>query len=222
MKTQSISLENPTSPLATNSWVLFAAIVLLYSLITWVTSKFLLTDSMYFQELSEQLAYERIEKMLETKERYAWVSYVFLPVLLLLRIFYTTICLYAGVYFNDWKISFRKVWRVTLFADMVWLVPAVLKMAYFSLQTDYTLSDMQNFYPYSLLALFEAESLDKWLVYPVYILNLLEITYVAILAYGLKQYLQKTYKQIILRVIASYGLGLLLWVTLVSFLSLNA
>jgi hypothetical protein len=217
--TSHLHTEKNTPIVEANSWLLFGVLVALYALLTWIQSKFLVTDQMYFQELSEQLAYERIEKMLETKDRYAWISYVFLPIFLLLRIFYTTLCVYAGVYFQDWKLSFRKVWRVVLFADMVWLLPALIKVVYFSLQTDYTLTEMQNFYPYSLLALFDVKSLDKWLVYPIYIVNFLELSYMMVLAYGLKYYFQKSYQQILLLVVSSYGVGVLLWVTLISFLT---
>jgi energy-coupling factor transporter transmembrane protein EcfT len=107
----------------------------------------------------ESLAYEHIEKILENKQRYAWVAYIFIPVVLLLRVLYSCIFLYSGVFFQGWKVSFKAVWRVALLADVVWLLPLLIRIVYFSMQSDYSLSDVGSFYPYSVLVFFNAKSL---------------------------------------------------------------
>jgi hypothetical protein len=159
MKTETISVPNTENTFSFNAWLLFGALLIVYALLHWVQSTYTVTDNMYFQELGEQLAYERIEKILENKQRYAWVAYIFIPMILLLRVLYSCICLYSGVFFQGWKVSFKAIWRVALLADMVWFLPLLIRIVYFSTQSDYSLSDVGSFYPYSVLVFFNAKSL---------------------------------------------------------------
>ena len=57
---------------------------------------FILTDEVYFNTLGEQMAYERIETMLDNQRKYAWLSYAIMPLLLIVQIFLITICLNIG------------------------------------------------------------------------------------------------------------------------------
>jgi len=202
-----------------NGWLFLLFLWLLYGLMTWLQNDWLITESMYYQELGEQLSYERIASLLDKRKQYEWIAYLIIPLVLLLRVLYTCICVFSGAFLENWSLKFSHIWRVALFADLIWLLPVLSKILYFGFQDNYTFGNLNSFYPYSLLALFEAEQLEPWMRYPMYTANLLEIAYIALLIYGIRLYAPERQGAVWRLVAISYGLGLLLWVSTVSFLT---
>lgn len=65
----------------------------------------------------------------------------------------------------------------------------VFKIAWFYFfQLNYTLEDIQYFYPFSALNIVGYEGLQPWFVYPIQVLNLFELAYWFILAYLIGTY----------------------------------
>jgi hypothetical protein len=87
--------------------------------------------------------------------------------------------------------------------------------------TNYTLEDLQFFYPLSAANLFAPNELEAWWVYPFQLINLFEVAYWVILAILLGRALQISTGKAAEYVIKGYGSGLLLWVLLVVFITLN-
>ena len=107
-------------------------------------------------------------------------------------------------------------------AEFVMLIPGLVKLIWFLfVQTDYTLNDLQLFYPLSLLNLFEPGTLEQYLLYPLQVLNLFEVAYWFALAYGVARVINASLERGFGLVMASYGSGLALWVVLVMFLTVS-
>jgi hypothetical protein len=88
-------------------------------------------------------------------------------------------------------------------------------------QTNYTLEDLQYFYPLSAINITGYENLKPWFVYPLQVLNLFEVAYWLVLAYLLgKEFKEDIYKGLTV-VASSYGVGLVIWVVAVMFFTLN-
>jgi hypothetical protein len=110
----------------------------------------------------------------------------------------------------------------------VFLGVGVLKIVWFYFfQTNYTLEDLQYFYPLSALNIVGYKGLDAWLIYPLQVLNLFELAYWLLLSYfvGMLAFIEK-YKgkpmDLGFKIVASsYGSALLLWVVVVMFFTLN-
>jgi hypothetical protein len=56
----------------------------------------LITDSMYYAAYSERLSYERIQQILDTRQKYEWLIFVFTPLSYLLQFSLVTVCLLVG------------------------------------------------------------------------------------------------------------------------------
>lgn len=78
------------------------------------------------------------------------------------------------------------------------------------------------FYPLSALNLFDYEQVEPWLLYPLQVLNVFELLYWFALAYGITRVLPEyDLGRAMGLVLSSYGVGLLVWVATVMFLTLT-
>ncbi len=189
---------------------------------------FLSNNELFYQSFNQQLALSRIDQMLELSKKWQWVGYAILPVIILLRVFYTTIFLYIGVFFTELKIEFGKLFKVALLADFVFVLAALVKLVILIFFKEVsTLEDLQ-FTPLSVMELLDSNTVDVLFVYPLGLLNVFELGYFLVLAWLLITVLNEAneerpvkYGKSLQIVTVSYGSGLLLWVVLVMFLTLN-
>ncbi|MGF7215397.1 hypothetical protein GGR92_001537 [Spirosoma lacussanchae] len=131
-------------------------------------------------------------------------------------------CLSLGYYFATNRWAYKAFFRVAIQAELVLLLPALIKLLWFLfVQTDYSLQDLQVFYPLSLLNLLDVHSVEPYLFYPLQLLNLFELTYWLMLAYGVAEVVGWSWQRGLGMVAASYGSGLLVWVMFVMFLTVS-
>ena len=84
---------------------------------------------MVYNFYSEQLAKEQIEKLLESQQKWAWVGYAIIPLIILLRTYLVSLCLSIGLFFYDTenKIKFKQLFKVALFAEFVLVLVGYLE-----------------------------------------------------------------------------------------------
>jgi hypothetical protein len=205
--------------------------ILLISLITLTTfgiNNSFLTEDIYFQSFGTQLTLERIDEMVESAKTWEWVGYAILPVIILLRIFYTSVFLFIGIFFTELKAEFGKLFKIALLADFVYVLAGLVKLVILIFFKEVnTLQDLQ-FQPLSVMEFFNTRSIDPLFVYPLSLINVFEIGYFLVLAWLLIGVISEASEERTLRfgqslklVTASYGSGLLLWVLVVMFITLN-
>lgn len=200
----------------------FATFCIFIFLFIFLNQQFLITDELYYNNLGEQLSFERINQLLSFNKKWSWLSYVIIPIIYLIKFSLISLCLNTGTLLAGHKISFKKLFQLALIAETIFLLPMIIKFLWFTfIQTDYNLSDLQYFYPLSILNFFEAEILDTWFIYPLQLLNLFEVMYWLILAYGLSLVLNEPLNKGLGLVLSSYGTGLVLWLLFITFLSVN-
>lgn len=83
------------------------------------------------------------------------------------------------------------------------------------------MQDIQQFYPLSYINFLDIENIEPWLIYPLQTINLFEIAYFFVLVYGVHKLLKNNYWKSFEITAASYGTGLVIWLGLVMFLTLN-
>ena len=111
---------------------------------------------------------------------------------------------------------------MTIQAELLFLLPVLIKILWFLfVQTDYDLNDLTQFYPLSVLNFFDADAIPRYWLYPLQVLNLFEVAYCFLLAYGVADVTGFSFKRSFGLVMSSYGVGLVLWVVLVMFLSIT-
>jgi hypothetical protein len=194
-----------------------------YSFIV-ITDTILNSNELIYDFYSDQLAKEQITKLLENQQKWAWVGYAIVPLLILIRTCLVALCLSMGLFFYDTenKIKFKQLFRVTLLGEFVLVLIGYFKFFYFYfIQIEFTLQDIQQYYPLSFINFLDLTKLEPWLIYPLQTINLFEIGYFFVLVYGLHKLLKNKYGKSFEIVAASYGTGLVIWLGLVMFLTLN-
>jgi hypothetical protein len=167
------------------------------------------------------MAVDRIAKMFEMSQKWQWIGYVFTPIVILIRISFTAICLYIGCFLVNSKIRFKELFKVALIADFVFILAGIAKLVILIFFKNVSKLDDLQFQPLSLMELFHRNSVDKLFVYPFSLINVFELLYWLVLAWLLSGLLEKPFGNSLKRVASSYGTGLLLWVLFVMFLTVN-
>lgn len=172
--------------------------------------------------LSEQLTQDQIKDFIKLKEKWEWLSYLIIPALLLLKISIIAAVLDAGCFFFDKEIKYKKLFKIVVKAEFVFILVIIFKTVWFYyFQQTFTLKDLQLFFPLSALNIIGYQGLETWFVYPLQVLNLFEVAYWFILAYLIGKEINITTEKGLSIVASSYGVSLLIWVVGVMFLTLN-
>ncbi len=186
-------------------------------------------DQLTYNKLTETLSFNQVEKILQFQKKINNWLYLVLPLLIIFKIFLISSVLYIGTFFySKAKVTFKQLFNAVVKAEFVFLGVGVLKIVWFYFfQTNYTLEDLQYFYPLSALNIVGYQGLEAWFIYPLQVLNLFELAYWLLLAYfiGKLAFTEKDKGKPMdlgFKIVASsYGSALLLWVVVVMFFTLN-
>ena len=202
-------------------WSSFALACLISAILVFFQQEVLLTDALFYNSFGEQMAYERIEELITRKEQYQWLTYALIPVLLLVQLFLISLCLNVGTILYEYKIGFKKLFRM-MAQGSVWLaLIGVLQLVPLYFSEVQTLDQMGQIDWFSLAALFSETELPLWLLLPLKLLSLLTLLTLLILAGGMHYLSGRPYRKMLGFVALTYGLGMILLVLLLVFLQLN-
>lgn len=196
-------------------------LVLVIIVLTFFSNAILNIDVLVFNSLSDKMTKDQVSNILTFNQKWQWIGYVLLPVVLLLKIAVISSVLYMGTFFFEKKITYKKLFSIVTKAEFVFVLVGLVKLLWFVFQDDYTLQDVQSFYPLSALNVVGYQELQPWFVYPFQTLNLFELAYWIILAWLLGKEIQSTTDKALKIVASSYGSALLIWVVAVMFFTLN-
>lgn len=196
--------------------------IILAGLFAYVSQNLILTDDVLTDHLASQLSLDRIQQLLDFRDQWAWVNYVALPIIYLIKFGLVSLWILCGTVLLGYKVRFKDIFHVVLVAEFVWLVPSFLSIIWFGvIDTDYSLVDIQYFQPLSLLNFFDAPSLDPWVVFPLRAFNVFEIIYALVLTLGMRKVIKTDWMDSVRFTIPVYGFGFVTWIVFITFLTLN-
>ena len=206
--------------------ILYGIVILIFLFIIYLDKTYISTDSKIFDFLAKDYPSSVVQNYMESQKKWWWVSYVTTPVLIGIKVLLVAFCLNFVKIISEKleNVKFRDILTVVLIAEFVFIIAGFYKFFNFYLiETDYTLETLQTYYPLSLINYKEAISTEKWLAYPLQLLNVFEIMYWGVLAWGIWQLVDKkiSYQRSLGYVALTYGIGLLFWVGVVCFLILS-
>ena len=203
-------------------WKNFLFLCFIFLAISWLTQYMLVNDNLYFNTFSAQLDYENILSLIEKSNEWQWVGYTIIIPLYMIKLVLITTCISLGYFFARNSFNFNTFFNVIIFAELIFLLPILIKLIWFLfVQTDYNLNDLTLFYPLSALNLVNTETLPRYWLAPLQTLNLFEAAYWFLLAYGIANATGFSFKRSFGLVMSSYGIGLVLWLVLVMFLTIT-
>ena len=205
-----------------NKWILFTTLTLATVYFTWLMNAALPFEQMMYSSLSEQLSANRIEKLIENQQKWQWLSYAIVPVLLLIKWLLVAVVLDIGALFLEIELKFKKAFHIAMLSEVVFIVLLATKFGWFFYHRDIlTLEYVQFFMPLSLGNVIDISFMDKWLVYPLQVFNVFEMVYWLTLAYFLHLEIKQSFWKSFHFVAITYGVGLVVWLTFIAFLILN-
>lgn len=223
MNTSSLvqSSSSSQSVFEISNWWPFLIFCLIALFSTYYLQTVVLTDGVYYNSLAGHMATDKIESVIDMKNRAGVFGYLLVPVTLFVRILFATLTIGTGLILTARRLSWRCLFKIALFSEGAFAAGALLKLlllAFFHPVDN--IGDLQSFAPLSLYSLFGGASVPGWLVYPLQTLNFFEVLYWILLAAGLGFFLRQRFGSMILTVLGSYGLGLVCWMACIAFLNI--
>lgn len=163
-----------------NVFLKYIILLSLLILITEITNKILNINNLIYNSLAEQLTTQQINDYFEVQKKWQWLGYLIVPIILLIKTSLIVSVFYIGTFFfSKTLVTFKQLWHYVITAEFIFLLVPLFKIIWFYFfQTNYTLEDIQYFYPLSALNIIGYKGLEPWLIYPFQVLNLFELVLV--------------------------------------------
>lgn len=205
-----------------NLWGIYGIIVLSYLFITFISNQYIFGEEVYVRSFSDKLSAQSIEAFLGVREKYWLWGYVTFPIVIAIKVSFSAICISIGAVLSNISFKFKAIFRMVLLAEIVFIVAQLLYLVNVSFHLDtLTLETAANYYPLTMLSYFGTENVVQWLQYPLQTLNLFEVAYISVIAWLLSKQWKQDFMESLAIVVPSYGTGLILWLVLVTFLTLQ-
>lgn len=196
------------------SFILFCGLTLL---LIWITNRYILTVNFY-ESSGEPLGGDRVQDFQLYGDIIKWV-YVFTIAYLLAKILLITVLLQSALYLSGNTVSFSRLMIRVIVAESIFFIPAIIKIYWF--HTYFPDGNLLEWHRFSLLSLSSCfpNAPADWL-YALQTVNIFELGYWFLLAYGIMNASGLNYDRSIQIVVRSYLPALLVWVIAVTFCAL--
>jgi hypothetical protein len=206
----------------TNAWLVFGVVCFVSVFFNWYLQQQVLTDQVYQYSLGGQVNPDKLTAFLQGQHRMEVLSYLLIPVVLLVKMVLVTLCLLTGLLLTSQKIAVKVLFRIVLFAEMAFVASTLLRLLLLAFFHNVeSLGQYMAFAPLSLFSFFHAQSVPNWLVYPLQTLDVFQALYIYLLAKGLSVYLKRSMPPSVELVLGSYGVGLFTVMILFAFISIT-
>lgn len=207
---------------STNTWFIFGSFCFIYLFFNWYLQTQVLTDQVYAYSLSGQVNPDKLSAFLEGQHRMVLLSYIMIPVTMVVKMTLVTLCLLAGLLLTSQKTSFRVLFRIVLFAESAFVASTLLRLLILAFSHPVgSLGQYMSFAPLSLYSLFDPRTIPNWLTYPLQTLDIFQAGYMLLLATGLHFFYAQPLKRSLGLVLGSYGLGLFCCMIGFAFISIS-
>jgi hypothetical protein len=183
-------------------------------LLIYLTDKYILTLNFYENSGDpvsgipgqESQVYDNLQK---------WI-YFSSALYLLVKLGMIALILYTALFLADQHVAFNRVFNVVVLAEFVFFIPAIIKVLWFHYYyPNGSLLDWHRFYVLSAITVFGSAPAD-WF-YALQTLNVFEIGYWFLLAYGISRITEMNFDRSLRIVVFSYVPALFLWIAVVTF-----
>ena len=202
-------------------WKSILIFYIIYVLIIYITNNIIFDELFYYSTLSDKLSTINIEEVILFKNKYEWLSYILFQLFILIKYILVTISVFIGIKLFELNITFENCFRIVLFTEILPICSSIFRLLYFYIYPPNNFEVLQNFNPLGVSSLIKIDTIPKYLLYPIQQLNLFEICYWLLLAYGIKSLGNVDFKKALKITSLSYGVGLLIWCIFIVFLQLQ-
>ncbi len=177
----------------------FIFYALINALLLYYIHDIIITDPQYFTggNMNSVNLFRRVWKVIY----FISPIYEFIKLVVISFLIYQAIKLVIKIEVHFWNILY-----IVLLAQMILLIPDFLELIWFTfIKSDYTMSNVENFNPLSLINLINHENASNFSYELLCSINLFNILYWGLLVYLIKGYVKITLKNSIIVVFCFYG-----------------
>lgn len=140
------------------------------------------------------------------------LQYAAIPLVYLWKFTVVGFIIWVGSFSLGFRITFGQCWRVSMAAELIWILPEIIRIIYFLfIETTPDFYRIQAFYPFSLMNFADHTTLPSAYHYPLKSINLFEPLYGAVLAKGLALVSGRPYRDMVRVILVSYLPLMLAW-----------
>ncbi|WEA01745.1 hypothetical protein [Mucilaginibacter sp. SJ] len=196
--------------------VTFSALLLLSFCMIWLTDKNILTLE-FLNGSGEYLTGDPVTEFTAYHDLQRWI-YLSEAAYLSIKILLVSITIYTALYLKGAGCTFTDTMLVVMRAEFIFVLAALIKsLAFTQLFHPGTLADWHRFHPLSALSIIGNVGASWY--YPLQTLNLFEIAYWFMLAWGIYRLIGGVFDRSLQMVLSSYVPALFLWTLTLSFFS---
>src|SRR5690625_2164836 len=112
---------------------------------------YIFTDAFLYESLREEFSENVIESLLASGNRFGWVAYAILPIVILFKVLFATVCITIGVILADIDFTFKKIFKSAITSEYVFLTSQTLfSFSLFINRADLTIEISFNYFPFSI------------------------------------------------------------------------
>lgn len=158
-------------------------------------------------------------QMLEKWQKWRWLSFVAVPILLLLRLSLVSLCLFVGSFFSAEMAGrkFRDWWGVAMKAQAVMILYSVVLCV---VNVTSGANEAQTLMNCTSLLFLGGDNIEQWMKLPLSAVNVFEIAYWFVMAKLVSAQTESKFSKSFSFVMSSYGIGHLFYIVLLMFLML--
>ncbi len=203
-------------------WPVFLIVSGFYMIFTIIADWFVLTEAVYHRSFAEQLSTDRITFYLSLRERYVWIGYLFLPLVIAGKACYMSFFVAAGAVVSEYDdIRFKECFKAAILCEGIFVIALGIRLLWAKLVGIETLADYSSIEILSMMSLFNSVNIETWLVFPLQAINVFELLYCISLCWVMAFQSNRSLSECVRFVLPSYGMSLLLRLCIVMFLNLQ-
>ena len=205
-----------TSKFVFKPLVLFPLNIAVLLLLVYAADTFILNAEFYEKAMKDSGLDWNIV-LLNQSPKFKLLLYTSSIILLFLKYGLVALLIYTTCYLNEIKASYSSIFKIVCLAELIFLVPAAIKVIWFFIYPPSGLDQWTGFYPLSLHSVLSDTAVPAAAVYPLQLLNIFELVYILSIAYLLKNSLRNTYDRTLRLVMISYLPGLFVWTLIATY-----
>lgn len=188
-----------------NSIGLFVIICLTYIALLFVKRVFIIDSIAAFEILNERGDIWVFDIIYS-------IQYVSVPLFLAWKWAWTTLTLWIGCFMFGYRLHFNQLLKLVMLSEVVFFLPEISKVLWFTtFYSDPDYNDYMAFYPFSLINLVDYTQIAPNWIYPLKSINIFELLYWPVLAFGVYFLSGKNLKISAYIVLSTYVIFFFVW-----------
>lgn len=202
---------------STNLYLVLAIIVVAEMVFTYFIGQFTLNEQVLYNSFGNELSLEEIKRFTTSSRTNSLTAVLSSGAKVLIEVLIISIFVMIGVILLRFETTFKQVLNATVKSYIIFSIIRLGLIVVYSLTDIKTYDDLDYLPKISLYPLFDASTLPEWAVFPLQTANLMQLAFIALLAWGLQLARAKSYGKWMALVAGTYGVMLAIEISLVIF-----